>query len=454
MLLRKKVWTAGAVVAVSALGLAACGTTSGEVTPSGSTTPVSSSSNTPVQGAKVEIVGDFGGVHAEGFQAELDAWGATSGVEATYTQLQDFSTTIVARVAGGDAPDIAIFPQPGVLMGLSSNMIPLDDLVDVPAITDTLVPGWDTLATNGDVLYGLPIGANVKSLVWYNPAAFEAANLAVPTTDAELTALTATIRDEGLGYPWCVGIESGAATGWPATDWLEEYVLRYGGIDTYNKWWRHEIPFNDPIVVQAAEKFAELALTEGNVNGGGQAIALEGFGTAGNGLFIEGGKDAGQCFMMRQGSFITDFFPEDIQAEYVAGDYTHVGVFPLPTPEGANDAVLGGGDFAAAFSNNEAVKQTLSYILSDQLGTNGWAASGFFLSPHKTFSPTLYPTTIQQQIGEQLSSADTFGFDASDLMPGAVGSGTAWTNLTEWIAGQKSLEDALQTVEDNWPADS
>ncbi len=440
MMLRKKIGAASAAAIAASVVLASC--SNGGESPSGSGEPMKD----------LEIVGAFGGDQGAGFQAELDAWGATSGVKATYSTLEDFNTTIIARVQGGDAPDIAIFPQPGVLMGLKdAGMSPLNDLIDVNAIKSTLVPGWDTLAADGDTIYGLPVGANVKSLVWYNPQAFTDNGLTVPTTDDEMSALTEKIKADGIGYPWCIGIESGGATGWAATDWLEEYVLRYGGTDTYNKWWKHEIPFNDPIVKTAAEKFQSIWEPEGNVNGGGKAIALEGFGTAGNGLFKEGGKADGQCFMMRQGSFITDFFPDAIKAEYAAGDFTHVGVFPLPAPTGTTDGVLGGGDTAAAFDDSASTKAALEFILSDKLGTNGWANSGFFLSPHATFDTSLYPTDIQKAIGEQLANAQAFGFDASDLMPASVGSGTEWTLLTEWIAGQKTLDEALQGIETSWP---
>ena len=403
---------------------------------------------------EVEIVGGFSGDQAAGFQAELDAWSEQSGVKATYTALEDFAAQILVRVNAGDAPDIAIYPQPGVLLSQTADLQPLGSLESLPLddIRSTLVPGWDELAVAEDgELYGLPVGANVKSLVWYNPAAFAANGFDVPTTDAELTALTEQIAAGDAGYPWCMGIESGPATGWPATDWIEEYVLRIGGLENYNKWWKGELKWNDPIVDEAAAKFEELALTEGHVAGGGPAIASNNFGEAtANGLFAEG-KGAGQCFMMRQGSFITDFFPEDVQAELTAGDYSRVGVFQLPTPEGGTDAVLGGGDLAGAFNTDEDTVAVLSFILSEELGQNGFAETGFFLSPHATFDNGLYPTEIQQKVGEILTGAEVFGFDASDLMPGEVGSGSAWTELTTWISGGETRKQALDNIAASWP---
>ena len=394
----------------------------------------------------VTVYGGFGGAQAEGFQAELDAFAATNGLSVKYTQLNAFDTDIRVKVKAGQAPDIAMWPQPGGLLEYASVLEPLDTLVDLKAIKGTLVPGWDTLAVKGGKTYGLPVSANVKSLVWYNPANFKAAGLTVPKSDAELTALTSKIKSKKLGFPWCVGIESGGATGWAATDWLEEYVLRYGGVATYNNWWKGKVAFNSPIVTKAGKKVADIMLTAGNVNGGGKSIAATGFGNTAA-LFA---TDKNKCFMMRQGSFITDFFPDAIKAEYKANNFTHVGVFKLPTPAGATDGVLGGGDLAAGFNDNAGTKKVLSFILSDKLG-QGVMLSKYpsYLSAHKSFPGGLYLNPITKSIAGILASAKAFGFDGSDLSP-AIVNATEWTELTNWIAGKKTMKEAFAAIDASW----
>ena len=394
----------------------------------------------------VTVYGGFGGAQAEGFQAELDAFGATNGLSVKYTQLNAFDTDIRVKVKAGQAPDIGMWPQPGGLLEYASVLEPLDNLVDLKAIKGTLVPGWDTLAVKGGKTYGLPVSANVKSLVWYNPANFKAAGLAVPTTDAQLTALTSKIKSKKLGFPWCVGIESGGATGWAATDWLEEYVLRYGGVATYNNWWKGKVAFNSPIVTKAGKKVADIMLTAGNVNGGGKSIAATGFGNTAA-LFA---TDKNKCFMMRQGSFITDFFPDAIKAEYKANNFTHVGVFKLPTPTGATDGVLGGGDLAAGFNDNAGTKKVLSFILSDKLGQGAMLSKyPSYLSAHKSFPGSLYANPITKSIAGILASAKAFGFDGSDLSP-AIVNATEWTELTNWIAGKKTMKEAFAAIDASW----
>jgi alpha-glucoside transport system substrate-binding protein len=394
----------------------------------------------------VTIYGGFGDAQADAFQLELDKFGAANGITIKYTKLAAYDTDIRVKVKAGQAPDIGMWPQPGGLLDYASVLEPLDTVVDLPAIQKTLIPGWDKLAVKGGKIYGLPVSANIKSLVWYNPANFAAAGYKVPKTDAELSALTAKIKKDGKGYPWCVGIESGGATGWAATDWLEEYVLRYGGVAQYNDWWKGKIKFNSPLVLKAAAKFADVALTKGNVNGGGKAIAATSFGTTAP-LFA---TDKNKCFMMRQGSFITGFFPDAIKAEYAANNFTHVGVFKLPTPAGATDGVLGGGDLAAAFNANPATKKVMGYILSDKLGQNGTlAVYNSYLSAHKTFPSSLYTNPVTKSIAGYLSSAKAFGFDGSDLSP-AIVNATEWTELTNWVSGKKTLAQAFDAIDASW----
>ena len=210
-------------------------------------------------GGTVTIAGGFTGDQGTAFQQDLNAWAKGKGITVQYKGSSDFQTSIVAQVKGGTAPDVAIFPQPGVLKSLIANqMVPLDDLVDVKSITSDEAAGLPDIAKVNGKTYGLPYNINVKSLVWYNPAAFKKAGLSVPTSDDELTTLQKKIVDDKLGYPWCLGIASQGSNGWPMTDWLEEYVLRYGGLDQYNKWISHDVRFDSPLVKKAGAKVESL----------------------------------------------------------------------------------------------------------------------------------------------------------------------------------------------------
>lgn len=406
--------------------------------------------NTAASDNKVTIFGGYGEAQAAAFQAELDEFGKANGIDIKFTSLASFDKDIKVKIEAGQAPDIALWPQPGGLKDTSASLIPISDVLtadQLSSIKGTLVPGWDSLAVVDGKLYGLPVSANMKTIVFYNPAEFKKHGYTVPTTDAELTALEAKIKADGAGYPWCAGIESGGATGWAITDWIEQYVLDYNGSDFYAKWIAGEVPFTDPGVVKATDKVAARLLAAGQVNGGGVAMATDGFGDTAP-LFETGGKAKGQCFMMRQGSFITDFMPDNIKAELAAGDYTHADLFPLPAPEGAQAGVIGGGDLAAAFNKDADTAKVLDFILSDKVGTK-MAAAGGFISPHKTFDSSLYPTPMAKKIGEAMAAAALFGFDGSDQMPAEVNA-EFWKSGTDWVAGKLTWAEAAANIDSKY----
>jgi len=440
-MLRRKIVAAVAIALGSALVITGCSS-------SGS----SSTSGTKATGT-VTISGGFTTAQGAAFQDDMNAWAKGKGITVKYSGSANFQTSIITQVKGGQAPDIAIFPQPGILKSLTSQgMVPLDDLVDVKKITSDEAEGIPNIAKVNGKTYGLPYNINVKSLVWYNPKAFAAAGYKIPTTDVELMSLQSKIIADGSGYPWCVGIASQGSNGWSMTDWFEEYVLRYGGLTQYNDWITHKIPFDSPLIKKAAAKVESMIFAPNAVNGGGKAIASTDFGAAGNNLFVSGGKAAGQCFMMRQGTFITGFFPQAIQDSVNSGSTADVNAFVLPTPAGAvTSGTLGGGDIAGAFKNTPAVKEVMAYLVGN-FGTNGydkkWTAA---LSPHNDYATSNYSSPFQTIASKAVKSAKVFGFDASDQMPGAVGSGTEWSNLTEWTAGSITLDQALKTIDASWP---
>lgn len=396
---------------------------------------------------RVEIFGGVTGTEeVKLVRAAVKEIADETGIDVRYEPSRDFKTLIRSRVRGGDAPDIAMFPQPGLLLDLSRDITPLDDVeVGLGKIKETLIPGFLDSVTQDGKVYGAPTDMAAKSLVWYPKKEFERAGYQVPTTHAELLDLTKQIRDKG-DTPWCVGMESGPDTGWPATDWLEDFVLRTGGPEVYDRWVNHEIPFNAPEIKRAAEAVGEIFLTEGNVKGGGKAIINTPFGDSPKQMF----EDPPGCWLHRQATFITTFFPDKVQKNLDE----EVGVFVLPGVEGGFDGtpILGSGNFAALFNkdNANAVK-VMDFLASDRFG-GPWAEGGGIMSPHKTFDVEKYPNEITKEIARQVSEADVFRFDGSDLMPAQVGAGTFWKGMVDWIGGRKDLDAALSDIDSSWPS--
>ena len=400
----------------------------------------------------VTIYGGYAASDASAFQDELDiAFPAKSGIKVKYTSLASFDTDITTKIKAGQAPDIAMWPQPGGLLAQKSKLVPLDKVLGAATLSKyikTFVPGFELLGKSGNTTYGLPVSGNLKSIVFYNPAVFKENGWKVPTTGAAFTALQAQIKASGKAYPWCAGTESGGATGWSLTDWMEELVLKNYGTTVYNKWWKGEIKWTDSRIVKAGNQLAATLLADGQTQGGGQGVASRFFGLASTQGLFKDTKAEGACALLKQGSFITAFFPDAIQAEIKAGNYAHVGVFAYPTPVGGQSAVLGGGDTAAVFHNTPAVQAVAKFIFSDKLGTHGYAskASGF-LSPHKTFNPAYFSTPLAKKFQSIFNNASGFGFDGSDQAPPLVNK-TEWSELTNWFAGQKTQAQAFQLIAD------
>jgi alpha-glucoside transport system substrate-binding protein len=370
-----------------------------------------------------------------------------TGVTVKYEGSKEFEAQLVVRVKSGNAPDIAFVPQPGLL----ANLVATGAVSPAPKQVEANVDkywdeSWKAYGTVDNTFYAAPLGANAKSFVWYSPKAFKDAGYDVPKTWDDMIALSDKIAATGA-KPWCAGIGSGDATGWPATDWLEDVVLRTAGPDVYDQWVKHEIPFNDPRIATALDKVGEILKNPKYVNGGlgdVSSIATTAFGDAGLPILD------GSCFMHRQASFYQANWPKGTK---VAED-GDVFAFPLPAIEdGEAPPVLGGGEFTAAFNDNPATQAFQTYLSSAEwanvkakVSGPGWVSANTGLEVKNLESP------IDQLAASLFQDPDAvFRFDGSDLMPGEIGAGAEWTELTNWIATGKSTQQVLDDVEKAWP---
>ncbi|MGN6577955.1 MAG: ABC transporter substrate-binding protein [Nocardioides sp.] len=416
---------AAALAALTACGGAGAGTGGGD----SSTVTVWASVDQPI---------------VDGFQEHLDKATEGTGITVKLQKVENINQLIMQKIQANDTPDIALIPQPGVVGDIVKRgaAFPLDDVVDRDSLEQTMVPGTLDVGTFDDKLYGLLVQMNVKSLVFDNKAARAEAGYQVPRTLDELNALTDQIRSDG-GTPWCLGIEADAATGWPVTDWLEDLVMRYGGPDVYNQWVNHEIPFDSNVVRLAAAEFEKLMFTEGNVLGGRKAIASTGFATAGYPMFDKGGPG---CWLFKQGSFIPNFI---VEGAGVSIDQIGAFGFPPATADGPNP-VLGGGDLAVLMNDSDAARKVMELLADPKLGVEA-APRSSFISPHTNFDVSLYPDELTGQMAEVAYDASTFLFDGSDQMPGEVGAGSFWREMTAWVSGQQDLDTSLANIDQSWP---
>lgn len=404
-------------------------------------------------GAEVTITGpERDDPSVKAIQQVLGEFGESSGIDVTYTGDADWEANINTQVSGGNPPSISIFPQPGKLAEFAADgfVVPLTDEVNA-----TIDEFWaEDLQTDGQIedgtQYGVPVKTDLKSLVWYQPAAFEEAGYAVPETFEDFQALVDEMAAADGPAPLCVGIESGQATGWPFTDWTEEMVLRQHGGDVYDQWVSHEIPFDDPQIVESMQTVLDIWAEE-NVFASGGSIAATNFGDNAQPLVD------GQCFMHRQASFFAGFFPDGtVFAD--ESDPDSVDVFYFPDING-DRPVLTAGTYAAAFNEDPATMAVLNYMATAEYAEKRQVAqtealdgglSGF-LSAAQGQDPSVYQP-LEQSFLEILNTSELSRFDASDLMPADVGAGTFWSEGVSAVTGSQTAEEAAAAIDSSWPS--
>lgn len=437
---RKRILLATAGLGIAGLALAGC--TSGPGASDGGGSDGGEDGDTP----QVTVYGTIVDAEAELLEESWADWEEENGIDIVYEGSQEFEAQIAVRAQGGNPPDLAIFPQPGLLADMASRGY----LTEAPEgvvsnLRDYWAEDWETYASVDGTVYGAPLMANVKGWIWYQPGVFEENGWEVPTDWQGLLDLTAQIREETGAAPWCAGFGSDAATGWPGTDWIEDLVLRQAGPDVYDQWVANEVPFTDPQITAAFDATGEILLNPDYVNAGFGDVASIGstpFGDVANALV------SGDCLLTHQASFLDGFI---VEAGGEVGEDGDVWAFMLPPVEaGSGQVITGGGEIVGAFSDDENVVKVQEYLSSPEWA-NSRVALGGVISANTGLDPANAQSPILQAAIEILQDENTtFRFDGSDLMPSAVGAGTFWTGMRDWVNGS-STDSVVEQIESGWP---
>jgi alpha-glucoside transport system substrate-binding protein len=448
-------WTA--VLAAAALALAACGGDGDDTEPETDDTEAAPDEEAPEDGEEAPADTDFSGTSVSVFGAptsiEADAINAViqefvnepTGMDAFYEGSDSFEEQILIRVEGGNPPDVGLFPQPGAVIRQAEEgqIISLEQLgFDIDELKATFGDYLIELGEYNGEHYAVPTNANLKSLIWYNIPVFEAEGYEIPETWDDLIALSDQMVADGY-TPWSIGTGSDAATGWPATDWMEDIVLRQQGTDVYDGWVDNSVPFNGPEITEAASLFGDIVFNPDYVLGGAESVPAIDFREAPDAIIGE----EPAALLHRQASFIVNFFPEG--AEFGV-DY---GVFPFPTIDG-NDGALIAGELAVFYDDRPEVEEFVRRFTD----TDAQCAGGNFegvarISPNVNTTADCYVDEVVATSAATVIDAIAAGtarFDASDLMPPAVGSGSFWTGMNEWMRGA-DLQSVLDDIQNSWP---
>jgi alpha-glucoside transport system substrate-binding protein len=394
-------------------------------------------------GQTVTIMGAFADNLQLLFEDSLRDFNEKTQMNVVYEQSEDVTTTFGIRFDGGNAPDIISFPQPGALREQVSRgrIANIEEVFSRDYLEKQYGSSWLDMTMmegpNGVINAGLWQNVNAKSFVWYPVAEFEENGYEIPTTWDELIALSDQMVEDGY-YPWTLGLESGAATGWPATDWIEDFMLRVVSLEDYDRWVSGELEFTSPEVKKAFDYMEKIWFNEDYVYGGRVGIVNTNFGDAPKLMFTEPAR----ALMIKQGSFIQDFFPDEVQP----GDYDF---FITPSiDEAYGQPLLVGGDTMSLVEGQDRpeVRAVLEFLTTGE-SLRILIENGAAISPHQDSDLTWYNSDMNRKIAEAILTADAVRFDGSDLMPAEVGTGSFWTGMVDWVSGATNTDEALKEIQ-------
>ena len=387
-------------------------------------------------GGRLEVAAVWTGAEQESFQKVLDEFTDRTGTEVTFTSTGDrIATVLRTRIEGGEPPEIAILPQPGLMNDLVEQdaLEPIDDIVG-EQIEESWAPDWRELGSADDTLYGLFFKGANKSTVWYNVPAFAEAEVSPPETWEEFITAAETLRDAGT-----TPIAIGGGAGWVLTDWFENIYLRTAGPESYDQLTSHEIPWTDESVTEALGVFGEILEDD--------ALTLEEPSTVSFEESVDAVlSDDPDAAMVFEG----DFVPGATDAAKAAAAGEDYDFFEFPSIEGSEAAVVGGGDMVVMLESTPQAEALLEFLATPG-AAEIWAAEGGFASPNREVGADAYPNEIAGRTATALAEAELFRFDLSDLVPTELGGdvpGSMWSILQDFTNDPSDVDGTAQRLEE------
>lgn len=382
----------------------------------------------------------WGGQELEAIKKVAEPFEAATGIDVQFESTRDLPTLLTTRIEAGNPPDVVQLTGMGLMRDHASegNLVNLKQIFDMKEFKKEYDQKWIDLAAFEDGMYGLYISADVKSLVWYNPQVFAEKGYKVPKTWQELENLSSKMVENG-DVPWSVGLESGSASGWPGTDWIEDIMLRTAGPEVYDQWVDHDIPWTDDRVKKAFEIFGKIVRDSEKVWGGPITVLSTNFGEAANPLFTNPPK----AMLHRQASFITSFIKKSNPELEAEKDFDF---FPFPPiNEKYGTPILGGADMISMMDKNPGAEAFMKYLSTAGAQTI-WIGELGKMGINRNINPNVYPDNLSRKMAKVLKEADSFRFDGSDSMVSAIGSGSFWKELLNYVNGQ-DLDNVLERLE-------
>lgn len=389
-------------------------------------------------GGTVSVLGTWGGSEQDSFMAMVKPFEDATGTKVEYEGTRDLNAILTTRVQGGNPPDLAGLPGPGQMAQFAQqgNLVDLSNVLDMNTMKEQYAQNWLDLGSVGGKPVGIFIKSSLKGLIWYDPKQYKGPTQ--PKSFDELMAWSQQTAASGT-TPWCIGLENGAASGWPGTDWIEDIVLRQAGPDKYDQWYQGKLAWTSTEIKTAWQTWGKIATDPKMVYGGPTGELTTAFGTAGDPLF----KNPPGCYLHHQASFITDFFVKDNPSIKPVEDFNFFG-FPDIDPQ-YSGAVEAAGDLFGMFKDTPQSRALIKYLTTPEAQAI-WVKRGGALSPNKMVPLDVYPDPLSKQSAQILTNAKIVRFDASDLMPDAMNK-AFWSAILNYVQNPGNLDSILSNLD-------
>ncbi|RKX77020.1 MAG: carbohydrate ABC transporter substrate-binding protein [Spirochaetes bacterium] len=389
---------------------------------------------------KVTVMAVWGGQELEVFREMLKPFEERTGYKVEYEGTRDLDAILTTRVEAGNPPDIAGLPGPGKMAQFAAEgkLVDLSTVLDMERIKADYAQGWIDLGTVDGKLVGLFTKAAIKGLIWYRPDQKEKLGFAIPESWDQLISISKNISDKGVA-PWAIGLESGAASGWVGTDWLENIFLKTHGPEKYEAWYKGEIPWTSGEVRRVWQEWGKIVADEKMIYGGKQYVLSTNFGQAHAPLFA----DPPQAIFHHQATFIVGFIQDQFPDLKPGENYTFF-KFPYVNSKWAK-SVEAAGDVFGMFNKTPEAVALMNYLSTPEAQAY-WVSGTGALSPNRNVSLVFYPDEITKEAAKILKESEMVVFDASDMMPGEMNN-AFWSAVMDYVENPANLDSILERLE-------
>ncbi len=392
-------------------------------------------------GGKVTVLGVWGGAELETFNKMVKPFEERTGVKVEFEATRDLDAVLTTRVSAGNPPDLAVLPSPGKMADLArqGKLIDLTTVLDLGAMKKSYAQGWLDLGSVDGKLVGIFPKADLKGLVWYAPKALKAAGLSdSPKSFDALLADANAAAAKGV-TPFAIGIESGAASGWVGTDWLENIFLKTYGPAKYKEWYEGKLAWTSPEVKSVFQTWGKIVGNPKLCYGGSKYILSTNFGAAFAPLFEKPPK----AYYHFQATFIQGFIGKQFPDLKAGEDFAFFALPPVKA-EYAKSAEIA-GDLVGMFKKTPQSAAFLEYLTSGE-AQGFWVKGGNGLSPNRNVPLSDYPNALSKSAAQILTSAELTVFDASDMMPSKMNT-AFWAGVVSFVSNPGDLDSILQELE-------